>query len=474
MFDYKSIMKAGLSEELAKSYYEKIKTMKIGSNIGIRMTEDTLLQKLKFYETELGLSAREVLDVPYLLTYDTTDENSPTSSITKIKFLKQRLGMTKSDFKNEGFKLLSMSVDTLEQKIKFLKSYLDFDAEDIRQDFTLIILRQDYIVEKVEYYKKLLGYTNAQFKKYPSLLVLDIELVNNKLDYLINNLGLNESQIRTFPKLLSLDYSSSEDVPTSVRAKVKFYHDTLGFESAQFQKAPCLIQYDCTSDESNPTSIRSKIKFYREVLGLTDAHFQKNPSVLGYDIVEGGDSMTSVPAKVEFYKKHIGLDASHIRDNLVLLHFDVTNPESENSVFAKLDALHEVGITNEDIQNNTQLLLTPAKDIKNKYALWCSIFPDKEFMTLRSWFVTRVEKIYARYRYLTSDEFKQTMSRRQERFGEYQLSPNHLNLSETQFQIRFKVSSEELMKRYPLTEEAIKQFFDKYNELGVEPPIQVG
>lgn len=472
MFDYKSLMKAGLDESSAKAYMEKIKTTKIGSNIGIRMTEETLFQKLDFYDREIGFSVLEVLDNPFLLTYDTTDENSPTSVITKIKFLKDTLSLTASDFKNEGYKLFSMSIDTIKEKIKFLKTYLDFDADTIKQDLSLLIFRQEYITEKAEYYKKLLGFTNAQFKKYPSLFVLDIDLVNQKLDYLINTLGMNESQLRTFPKLLSLDYTSSEDVPTSVRAKVKFYHDTLGFGKTQFQKAPCLIQYDCNSDESNPTSIRSKIKYYKEVLGLTDAHFRKHPGLFGYDCQESSNSPTSVPAKIAFYKQACELSEADIKDNLILLHLDTSNEASESSVLTKLKALREIGITDEEIRKNTQLLLTPAQDIKDKYVLWCKIFPDKSFMKLRTWFITRAEKVYARYKYLSSKQFLENVHKKTERFGEYKMLPNHLDMSESLFQSRFKVESQALMLRYPLDEEALTKIYEEYSLLGIEPPVK--
>lgn len=472
MFDYKTLMKAGLDEKQAKFYLTKLKTSKIGSNIGIRMTEETLLQKLDFFKRELGFSAVQVFETPYLLTYDTTDENSPTSLITKIKFLKERLNFTKADFQNEGYKLFSLSLENLEEKIKFLKSYLDFDAETIKKDITLLIFRQDYITEKAEYYKKLLGFDKAQFKKYPSLFVLDIDLVNKKLDYLINTLGFNESQLKSFPKLLSLDYSSDESVPTSVRAKVKFYQDTLGFDKAQFQKAPCLIQYDCTSDENTPTSIRAKIKYYREALGLTNEHFKKNPGILGYDCLENSDSPTSVPAKIDYYKNSVGLDETQIRDNLVLLHLDTVNEQNKSSVPAKLSALQEIGITGEDIRNNTQLLLTPAQDIKDKYAIWCSIFPDKSFMELRTWFITRTNKVYARYKYLSSENFLENIYKLSGRRSDFNLRPNHLDMCESQFKLRFKASSEELMQRYPLDENALKEFYEKYNALGIEPPLQ--
>ena len=465
-------MKVGLSEDEAKSYYDKIKTTKIGSNIGIRMTEDTLFQKFDFYKQMMGLSAKDVLDSPYLLTYDSTNEDSPTSVISKVKFLRERLNLTNDEIKKEGYKLFSFSKEYLEDKIKFLKSYLDFDTETIRKDLSLIIFKKEYITEKAEYFKKLLGFTNAQFKKYPSLFVFDIDLLNKKLDYLINIIGLNESQLRTFPKLLSLDCLSPEDVPTSVKAKVKFYHDTLGFGNAQFQKAPCLLQYDCTSDESTPTSIQAKIKFFRETLGLTNAHFQKNPNVLGYDCLESKDSPTSVPAKIAYYKNTVGLNEEDIRDNLVLLHLDTINEENLSSVPAKLKALEEIGITQQDIQKNTQLLLTPAQDIKDKYALWCSIFPDKRFMELRTWFITRLEKVYARYKYLSSKQFSETLKNSSDEPKSFKLRPNHLDMCESQFRLRFKVSSDKLMEQFPLSESEIDKFYEQYKGFGIEPPIQ--
>ena len=64
-------------------------------------------------------------------------------------------------------------------------------------------------------------------------------------------------------------------------------------------------------------------------------------------------------------------------------------PETFSAAHDKI--LHEDNqeSTNEDIQANTKLLMTPAEDLEEKYVLWSTIFPDKKYMGLLTWFITR-------------------------------------------------------------------------------------
>jgi len=180
----------------------------------------------------------------------------------------------------------------------------------------------------------------------------------------------------------------------------------------------------------------------------------------------------------DYFKQNNVKIGDYIRNNCNNLAFEDKNIESdffvrhyESSIIFNDKAIkfkemrvrfvvkQSFGITDEDIRENPRILSTPALDIKDKYALWCSIFPDKRFMKLRTWFMTRVEKIYARYVYLAEDLHKTD------------IRPNQLDFSEKNFVSRFKMSSDTLMERYPLDETILTDFYEKYNSLGIQPPI---
>lgn len=474
MFTEQSLMKLGFSERRSKELYRFLKNVEIDSNIGIRLSEDTLFQKIEFYQKEIGFSAVDVLLEPQLLTYNTTDSNSLNSAIAIIKFLKEELGLTNKDFKSGGYKLLSQSIDTLKEKISFLNSYLGYKPEHIRQAIEIMVYNPEFIIHKVEFFKETLGFTNKQFQNFTAFINLDTELVKEKFKFFQEELGFTASHIKKFPKLLTLDCSSDESVPTSVRYKIKFYKETLGYTNRQFQKYPQLLNLDCASDENVPTSARAKIKFFRETFGLENIDFQRAPEVFGFDCVSDENVPSSARGKFKFYKRHLGMTERDIKKNLILLHLDTASGlENPKSVMSKIKVLREIGMTNQDIRNQSHLLLTPAADIKTKYVLLSSIFPDKSFMRLKSWFITRPEKVYARYMYLTSTHFNESVYTIYGRRDKYELKAHHLTIGEGDFQKRYKIDSDTLMKMYPLDEKTIEGFYENYNSLGIQPPLQM-
>jgi len=471
----------GFSETQAKEIYFKIKNHKFTSNSGIlRLNEDTLLQKIEFYKNELDFSIEQILSDFRLLSYDTvsfdeeeyenfiknkdleSDIKSPTSIRAKVKYFREELGFENKHFKTT-MSIFSNDIENIRRKVKYYKEKIGFEPVHFRQIPCILNYDTETINKKLEFFKKELGFTGKQLRDYPNLFSLDCDSdkpnsLKNKVKFYTEEMGLNLSQIKTFPCLLSFDTTSDESVPTSIRAKMKFFKDTLGYTNKQFQITPNIFYLDCINEDENPSSIKSKIKFYREVMGFENKHFQLDPSVFAYDTISDESSPTSVRAKIKFYEEEVGIGVDIIRENPILLHFDIVN-ENGTSVKFKLKNLREIGITDEDIRENPRILSTPALDIKDKYALWCSIFPDKRFMKLRTWFMTRVEKIYARYVYLAEDLHKTD------------IRPNQLDFSEKNFVSRFKMSSDTLMERYPLDETILTDFYEKYNSLGIQPPI---
>ena len=480
MITYKFFMdNFGQGEQEAKKNFALIAESKFSSIRGIvRLFDSTLLQKIKFYQDEFGFSLNEILAEPRLLNYDTTtelspeeistgeiDENKKTCVRAKALFIKNVLGFSNEQIRT--YSLFSYETETLKQKIAVLKKHFGLEVSHIQSAPSLLNYDINTLLEKAEFYKKKLGYTSKQFKDFPNILTYDCDENSTdpksaikKIEFFLDELGLTESNLRAYPALLSLDTASNDSKEKSVRFKIKTYGELLGFTKRQFQKNPNLLNYDCISGPEDPSSVRGKISFYQKHLGLKPKHFQSDPGVFSYDCSDNG-SPTSVLKKLEFYQNTLGLTPEHIRENLVLLHFDV-NPESQSptAVSKKLAAIYKIGLTNENIQANPRILASPAEDLEEKYILWSTIFPDKRYMNLATWFITRPEKIYARYRYLTDD------------LHHTGIRPNHLDHCESQFIKRFKSNSQVLMDKYPYDEAAKIALYEKYAAMQIEPPIE--
>ena len=368
--------------------------------------------------------------------------------------------------------ILNQSEQMWLDKIDFYKNEVGLSLDQILNYFTLLVLelseKPSSANKRIEYYKTELGFTKKQFQKIPNIITSDTfsspeenpSSIRAKVKFFKTELGFTNKQLKTTPSLLSYD-CILEDInnPTSIRSKIKFYKDILGFTNKQFQILPKLLTSDCSSDESVPTSIRAKIKFYKDILGFTNKQFQQFPTLLCYDTYNEKNK-TSVIRKIKFYKEKLGLTNENLQKFPTLLGLDCDeNSKNPKSVIKKLTILNEIGITLADIQNNPRILMCPTDDLKIKYMLWSTMFPDKSYMKINGWFVTSPEKIYARYMYIKHDLGLNS-------------SPRQLDESEPEFKRQFKASSNDLMKLYPLNENAIDQIYETYNSLKIEPPLQ--
>ena len=453
----------GLSKTKSIELYEKIKNN--GSHMVralLTMKKDTFIKKLQFFKDELGYSFEATLDHPGLLTMDCFEsENTPNSLKAKIKYFKKELGFTNENFQQISIAIFSNDLEVNKSKIDFLQKRINFGVKHIQNVPTLLGISLESLEQKIKFFEDNLEFTPKQFSLAPKLLTFDIDSdspqsIKNKIKFFEDELAFEPSHFKLCPHNLTLDTISGEENPTSVKAKIKFFRQTLGFENKHFQFAPYILGYDIVSGEENPSSVKSKINYFRQTLGFENKHFQMTPSLLASDI--SPNSPTSVPSKVKFFAKEVGFSAKHFREFPTLLKYDCTSDESEpKSIKSKLAKLHEVGITNEDIQENPNLLAIPAEDIKDKYVLWSVMFPDRSFMKKHNWSITKPEKIYARFMFL------------QER---NQLSFYNVSTSENKFFKQFKIHSETLMNKYPLNDMAYQQIYALYYLLALEPPIE--
>ena len=134
---------------------------------------------------------------------------------------------------------------------------------------------------------------------------------------------------------------------------------------------------------------------------------------------------------------------------------------SINAIDKKKELLDSLNITKEDILKNPIILATASNSIKLKYMMLYLADPKKNFMR-QKWSMQNQKKTWARIMELKSLDIP--------------LTPSLLFSAEKNFQKRFKVSGEELMKKYPLTEEVVRNIIVSYNKHArktKEPEIEI-
>lgn len=447
------IDKLGFDKKSAEEIYNKIKNSSV--NGILRFNEGTLDQRFDYLQNELGISVDKILMNFRLLSMDTAS-TSETSIKTKSAFLRKTLG-----FENKQFQLnpsiFCSSIESLTEKIFYLKQTLGFTNKEFKKCPIILNFEIDTLKQKIDYFLNELKFTKKDIALHPTLLQFDCssdspQSIKSKVNFYYNTLGLTPAHLRKAPTLLSYD-CTDETKPTSIKSKIKFFKEELNFGSREFQINPCLLQCDCISDESVPTSIRGKMKFFKDTLGFEKEHLKKAPTLFSFDCSSDTSNPTALINKIKFLLNEVGLTKENLKKDPSLLNFDCISDESNpKGLKSKLKVLKEIGITTEDIQKNTNYLRTPAYDLKDKYILWCNIFPDKSFMDLNGWFITTKEKIYARYIYLRDDVKIEN------------IRPYYLDLPEKVFNKRFKTPPGNLQNIYILNEKTLKELRDNFKK----------
>lgn len=448
--------KLGLDKKTAQEVYNKINNSAVQGIL--RFNEETLDQRFDYLQNELGISVDRILMNFRLLSMDTAS-TSETSIKTKSAFLRKTLG-----FENKQFQLnpsiFCSSIESLNEKILYLKQTLGFSNKEFKKCPIILNFEIETLKQKIDYFVNELHFTKKDIASHPTILQFDCssdnpQSIKGKVDFYYNTLGLTPAHLRKAPALLCYD-CIDETRPTSIKSKIKFFKEELGFGNREFQINPCLLQCDCISDESVPTSIKGKMKFFKDTLGFENEHLKKAPTLFSFDCSSDTSNPTALINKIKFLLNEVGLTKENLKKDPTLLNFDCISDESNpKGIKSKLKVLKEIGITTEDIQKNTKYLRTPAYDLKDKYILWCNIFPDKSFIDLNGWFITTKEKIYARYIYLRDDVKVEN------------IRPFYLDLPEHTFNKRFKTPPENLQNIYILDKKTLEELRNNFKNLNL-------
>ena len=292
----------------------------------------------------------------------------------------------------------------------------------------------------------------------------DKDLVKQKIDLYKEIFKVTDKElgmlVKGFPPILSYDINS--EGPTSVKSKIKFYKETFNLTDAEIGKMiksfPNILGYDINSEE--PTSIKSKIKFYKESLNLTDAEIGKMikcfPSILGCDIFS--EEPTSIKSKIKFYKETFNLSDAEIgkmiKNSPSVLGLDITG--GATSVNAKIQKLNEMGFLDKFIVNNPKMLSFPVQGLKIRYMLFK--INDANRNQIGNFLMVNEKVVYARRRYMLGKNIsiKSYPYYRQKRFHKF-----------------CPYTKEELIAKYPLTQEKALEVQEEYNKKCPDMPMQL-
>ena len=349
--------------------------------------------------------------------------------VKKFESYKEIFGLTVEqtmELIRKNVRLLAKNPNMINEKIEFYKNHFNMDYKEIKDLLVkvsaLVISSNESIEAKTEYFKNVLDLNNNEIAKllktYPKLFTLDIEMLHFKVDFYKNALKLNDEEV------------------------VKF-----------IKSSPGLLNRDVISNE--PTSIKSKMIFYKKILKMNDEELRtiirRNPSFLHYDIIS--ENSTSVKSKMNFYKTTLELSDDQliemIKKNPHLLQYDVLSTD-DSSAQSKLKYLKSIGVTKEQLVSNPTLLAHPAKRVRFRYMILAQVVNDEDIFKSKNLMISE-KKLYARLKYLQS------------RSDVKDIRMSFLGYAEQSFVKQYGITSEELLEKYKLDENAIEDVVTTYN-----------
>ena len=271
-------------------------------------------------------------------------------------------------------------------------------------------------------------------KSIPSSYFKDEQIALDRAKFYQKEFNLDKAEFIKMLKIFPVLLKYSEE---SVKLKVEFYQQEFDLDKAEFIKMlkvlPTLLGY---SEES----VKIKAEFYQQEFNLTKAEFIKmlkvSPTLLGL-------SEESVKTKAEFYQQEFNLDKVEFIEMLKVL--PALLGYSEESVKIKHQQIRDLNIPKSVIIKNPNILAAPTNTLKVRYLILRQVVTREEVLS-KNWFMTSQDKTYARLRYLQSKntEIKITQI--------LQTEKNFVNV--------YGVESKELMKKYKLTPEAIREMYE--------------
>ena len=163
--------------------------------------------------------------------------------------------------------------------------------------------------------------------------------------------------------------------------------------------------------------------------------------------------LENVKSKLEFYHKELNLNQDDLTKFFLrypqTIVFDTVS-DAPTSAKSKLKVFDMLGVDRENIVEHPFLLIYPAMRLRFRYMLTSEFFGDEQIFNTQV-LATNEAAIYARYQY-----FK-------ENFKKVEDHSKNLIATEKKFEKVYNIKTEDLIKKYPITEDVIKKVEEDYN-----------
>lgn len=253
-------------------------------------------------------------------------------------------------------------------------------------------------------------------------------------EILIKHFEWTEQEVKEKAKSIPSSYFKDESIALD---RAKFYQKEFNLDKAEFIKMlkifPALL---CYSEES----VQSKVDFYQQEFNLDKTEFIKMLKVLSSLL---SLSEETIKIKAGFYQKEFNLDKLEFIKMLKIL--PTLLSLSEENVKIKHRQIRDLNIPKSVIIKNSNILSVPINTLKIRYLILRQVATREEFLS-KLWFMTSQNKTYARLRYLQSKNTEIRITQI------LQTEKNFVNV--------YGVESKELMKKYKLTPEAIREMYE--------------
>lgn len=275
------------------------------------------------------------------------------------------------------------------------------------------------------------GQIISKLKETPQLLSLSKDNILDKKSYYTTRFGASSEQMT---KMFKACTSVMVYSPEQIEAKINFLVAN-GVDEGKLLKGvksmPRVIGL-------STNRIKSQIEFYMDEFSLTRPQVAE---MINKYIGVLGCSQQTVKEKSQFWKNEFGLDDNQFGTILCILPRLVGL--STESVQQKHGKLLKLGVTDAEIAKMPLILTVPAEDIEIRYLIWRQVVSREQLLQRPNLLLANQNKLFARLRFF------------QDR-GE-NLYTNSLAMSEETFVARYKLSTQDLMETYPLTDAEISK-----------------
>ena len=301
---------------------------------------------------------------------------------------------------------------------------------------SIISCSKENLNEKISFYLNDFGFNGEEFtkiiKRMPNIFNFSTDTMKEKVNYYLSKFDLTVPELRKMSLLLPCMLAYSTD---SVNEKVAFYQSEFDLTrdefSAMVKRMPALLNY-------TKENIDEKANYFKHTFGIENQEFismlKRLPSLLSL-------SRESMNDKIVYFTKEYGLT----KDQFSRMVKDLPNllAYSKESLDEKKKQIQDVGLPKEFLANFANVFSVPANNLKVRMLILRQVAPRDEIMRW-GWHITCQDKTFARMMYFAN---------------ETNANPklSNLLLCEKLFQKKYGISSEDLMKMYPLTKENIER-----------------